>query len=479
MGIKAWARSQPRGVRTPLRWAYRALPARWRYSRGLWRTLAFLQTAQWASRPELERYQLEQLRELVAECRARSPFYQRHWPPAVAGGAGSLTLDDLRGLPFTSKDDLLAHGDAFISTAARRRRLVTARTGGTTGAPAVLFDTAEAVDIEHAYTILFWSWHGVDYFRDRMAFFRGTFEEVTTPTHDRNLHRLPTWHLTPERIAGYLDYLRRERIVALHGYPSLIYELFRTAHRLGRDLPALRQVFFASERPYDYQREFITENFPVKVAAHYGHREHGALFLECPAGGGYHVISHYGITEFERLADHDLWEIVTTGFINRTMPLVRYRTRDYALLQSDLPCSCGRHYPKIVADVVGRTGDLIDTPSGRVVAPNHLAYALRYVQHVRECQIIQEARDRLVVLVQPDAGYGPADAEEFQRALAWRIGEPMEIRITEVEAIARPQSMKKRFTVNRLREGGASGTALPGGNGGARPDTGAERGGPA
>src|SRR5512141_3213180 len=62
-----------------------------------------------ASRPAMTRLQTQRLRRQVAHAAAHSPFYRRKLRAAKVTPAAIRTLDDLRRLPFTTKDELKAN----------------------------------------------------------------------------------------------------------------------------------------------------------------------------------------------------------------------------------------------------------------------------------------------------------------------------------------------------------------------------------
>jgi phenylacetate-coenzyme A ligase PaaK-like adenylate-forming protein len=90
-------------------------------------------------REDVERYQLQRLRETLAWVRARSPFYRR----ALAGAQEELAvLGDLERLPFTTADDLREQGPQFLCVSQDQvSRVVTLSTSGTTGRPKRLYFT--------------------------------------------------------------------------------------------------------------------------------------------------------------------------------------------------------------------------------------------------------------------------------------------------------------------------------------------------
>ena len=127
-------------------------------------------------------------------------------------------------------------------------------------------------------------------------------------------------------------------------------------------------------------------------------------------GNGYHVISDYGYVGFGSTDDEmGLREVIATGFNNPAALLVRYRTGDYVSLRPDSSCTCGPPFPKLVEDVEGRSGNIIVTPSGQYIQPTHLEYAIRYITHFVDCQVVQDSTSHLTVLIVPDEGYDDAE----------------------------------------------------------------------
>jgi len=454
MTLREMVKRLPYPVRQGVKYIYGMIPPSIRYGRVFWETYNFLQESQWWSREKLEEYQLLKLKELLTFCSKYVPFYQKRWAEFGINVKSIHDFSDFSKLPFTTKDDLKRSMHEMLPINFSMKGLLRTRTGGTTGSPVNFYETRQAVASELAFSVMYWSWHGCNFFKDRLAFFRGSYEKKERIERSRNLFYLPTWNLSKDRLIAYIKFINAQRISFIHGYPSLIYELFKVSREQGISMKHIKAVFFASEKPYDYQKQSIEEYFNIPVYCHYGHQEKAALFLQCEFKEGYHVISQYGYTEFEPVDNGELFEIVSTGFLNLATPLIRYRTEDYAVLKEDVECGCGRKYPKIVKDVVGRTGDLIIAPSGKIIQPNHLEYAIRFIRHFKDCQIIQDDTRHLRILIVPEVGYTPEEGENFKKAVLWRVDDDMDIDIELVENIPRPPNLKKRFTINLIKGGG-------------------------
>ncbi len=451
MAIKEWVKKSPSFIQKPIRWLYSQIPPKYRPDKTFREMYNFLEKSQWWSRQQLEEYQLKKIQEMLTMCQKHSPFYQKRWKDAGIDISTIKSFQDFTKVPYTTKEDLKKYADEMVPDIFNKDNLIKTRTGGTTGSPANFYLTKDVEQKETAFFVLYWSWHGCNFFKTPMAFFRGSYEEKEEIEQYGNKYYLPIWNLTQNKIRYYIDFINKEKIQFIHGYPSMIYELFRRAKIDGKRIN-LKGVFFASEKPYQFQKDFIEKNFSVPVYAHYGHNETSALFMQCKYNNAYHIIPQYGYVEFEPLEGTPYHEIIATGFINKATPLIRYRTEDYVILQKDTPCPCKREYPKIVKDIIGRTGDLIYTPKGTVIQPNHLEYAIRFIKHFKDCQVVQDRKDHIKVLIVPDEGYTSEEGEEFKKAIMWRLKEDMNIDIEIVDKISRPINMKKRFTLNLTLE---------------------------
>ena len=103
----------------------------------------------------------------------------------------------------------------------------------------------------------------------------------------------------------------------------------------------------------------IEKAFRARVFTTYGHGEKCICAAQCEHTKNYHVWPTYGYFE---LLDEDgnevkgvgqVGEIVGTGFINTTVPFIRYRTGDRATYVSDHCEECGREHVTI-RDINGR-----------------------------------------------------------------------------------------------------------------------------
>lgn len=112
------------------------------------------------------------------------------------------------------------------------------------------------------------------------------------------------------------------------GYPSAIQIFAQLANKYKKTLK-LKIVEFYAENYTVEIKEYVEKTFSCKAVATYGHTER-AIFGELYENG-YQFNGLYGYTELvpiENDAEHQLYQIICTGFNSKKMPLIRYATDD-------------------------------------------------------------------------------------------------------------------------------------------------------
>lgn len=86
------------------------------------------------SKEEIRLFQEARLRETIAYVADRSAFYRRLFEEHQIDPASIRTLEDLKRLPLTSKEDLQLHGEEFVCVG-KREIIDYVTTSGTLGDP--------------------------------------------------------------------------------------------------------------------------------------------------------------------------------------------------------------------------------------------------------------------------------------------------------------------------------------------------------
>jgi phenylacetate-CoA ligase len=405
---------------------------------------------------DLEALQDERLRELAAHAFEHVRYYHRLFRSLRLCPEDIRSRGDLRKLPMLEKETVRASPRDFTSRAFARGELTRGHTSGTTGSGLALLYEPRAQAEEFACVWRLRRRLGLD-LHDPSAVFRGLSVvpqgRLKPPFWRRNWASgqvlLSQYHLSPETAPDYLEALGEFGAAYFEGYPSFMYLLASHCLERGRAiLPRPRAAFTSSETLFPHQRRVIEEGFGTRVHDRYGNAEFSCSMVECERGR-LHLDIEFGIAELDVHERGEGWErgeLVCTGFANRAMPLLRYRTGDIAT-RLTAPCPCGRERPAF-ARVDGRIEDYVVTASG--VRVGRLDHVFKDMTRVREAQIVQERPGEVTVRVVRGTSYSPRDERRLERELRARLGAETAVEIQHVARIPRERSGKLRLVKSSL-----------------------------
>lgn len=417
-----------------------------------------MEASQYWPLERLESLRLQRLRRLLSHAGTHVPYYRELFarlgfdPQAVTNPA------DLQRLPFLTKTEIRANTEALKS--AQAQGLARFNTGGSSGEPLVFFIGKERVSHDVAAKWRATRWWGVD-IGDPEIVLWGSPIELTSQDKVRRwrdalmrTQLLPAFEMSAEKVAGFIEVIRRTRPAMLFGYPSAFAHIARHAqsHGIRLDDLDIRVAFVTSERLYDHQRELIERVFNCPVANGYGGRDAGFIAHQCPSGG-MHLTHEDVIVEIVdaqgRVLPHgESGEIVVTHLATRDFPFIRYRTGDVGTLD-EKPCTCGRTLP-LLKEIQGRSTDFLVAQDGTVMHGLSLIYIVRDLAGVRQFKIVQESLDRTDILLVTDERFDPGNLATIERGAKARLGAGVTVNVRQVGEIPPEKSGKYRYVVSKV-----------------------------
>lgn len=429
-----------------------------RFASPFWVRRKQLVKTQWLSRQELQELQLTLLKRLIRHCYHTVPYYKKMMDDHGIKVEDIKTLDDIKQFPILTKKDVLQAGKSIVSTKYPTWLMRIAHTGGTTGTPLLIWRDIISIGNNHAFFRRQKDWAGIG-LRDKIAILTGRLivkpdkKNACLYAYDPFMKELilSTYHLSKDTAKEYAEVIRRHNVKAIDGYPSAVYLLANTCLDYGIKLK-LRSVLTSSETLTESMRNTISQAFKCRIYDYYGSAERTCIIHTCEHGS-YHVIPEYGLTELIPVDDtaNGRCRVISTGFWNMTMPLIRYDTGDI-LLKSDECCSCGRAYP-VIKSISGREGDVIRTLSGRqfgVTLVIHFLYIGCTGNHILEVQVIQDALDHLIIEYVPSERFSRENLEAFRKTMSEYLPDELRFDLKQVEVVNRTRDGKIKPVVSKL-----------------------------
>lgn len=317
----------------------------------------------------------------------------------------------LSEFPFLEKRDIMHDPARFLSHRLNRKLILEGTSGGSTG---------EGIKIYSTYGLSVSHQAFVNYKMEQIGLGRSA-RYVRIGSDGRKKHdehpfsRMPDklmvspYHVTDMWLSRICDRIDQFRGEVLHAYPSSFQALALHLARENRRLDSIKAILLASERITQYQLELAEATFPsIPVVFFYGLSERTNLAWGSHSAAGIKYIfdAVYGHSE-NRQDEYGRWEIVGTSYWNDVMPLIRYRTQDYARICDGVAC-----------DLDGREQEFLITKQGDRIPGFSVSIDKFIWDYVDSCQVVQKNPGSVIFYLQPKSSYR---SEIGERMLAAQI----------------------------------------------------------
>jgi phenylacetate-CoA ligase len=424
-------------------------------------------------RVELERLQVARTKDVLQRVYANVPLYKRKFDEAGFDPSSFASLDDLKRVPFTVKDDMRSAYPYGMFAAPMRDIVRVHSSSGTTGQITVVGYTRGDIDR--------WS----DLMARTYACAGATPDDVIQVTYGYGLFTGGLGaHYGSERLGALtipvsggntkrqVQILKDFGVTALACTPSYALLIAETALEMGidvRDLP-LRIGVFGAEPWSESMRKQIEHAMGITAIDIYGLSEvmGPGVAAECVHQAGLHVFEDHFLIEivdpesFEPVADGEYGEVVFTTLTKEGIPVIRYRTRDISRIIPE-PCTCGRTFRRMER-VTGRSDDMLII-RGVNVFPSQIEQVLGTVPGVApHYQVVLSKRgslDHVQVQVEVAPEFKIDEVRELERLqrrvkseIESALAVSIEVKLVEPKTIARSEGKAKRVLDLRAEQGG-------------------------
>jgi phenylacetate-CoA ligase len=341
------------------------------------------------------------------------------------------TLDDLRTVPFTRKDDLLDAYPLGLLRVPRDRLLRFHASSGTGGKPTIVGYTRGDLELfarmvaralaaagaERGMTLH--NAYGYGLFTGGLGLHDGA-ERL-------GLAVVPVSGGMTERQLLLIDDLRPDVLACTPSYALTLAEAF-AERGIAPDQISVRLALLGAEPWTEAMRREIDARLGVSAVNLYGLSEIIGPGVACECveeRSGLHVNEDEFLVEVvdpasgEPIPDGELGVLVFTTLTKEAMPLVRYWTNDIASIETT-PCTCGRTLARM-SPIAGRADDMLIVRGVNVYPSQVEAALLELPELAPNYRIVVERPGTLdEATVEIEVGEGVAATEEL-RARAERL----------------------------------------------------------
>jgi len=321
------------------------------------------------SRKKLQDIQLERLRATVHLVYERVPHYKEKFKELKLKPEDIKTLEDLRKLPFTTKDDLRRNAPFGMMATSLENCIELHASSGTTGVPVTACYTHKDLDVWSECMARCLTMSGLtskDVFQNPIPYgtFTGAFG-FHYGAQKVGALVIPSGMGQSERQLKLMEYYGT---TFLSGVASYMVRLGQVAGEMGIEPRKLkvRNGLFGAEMFTPGLKKRITDVWDMDVHDIYGLTEMcgPGVSTDCDLHDGLHLWEDHFLVEcvdpvtLEPVNVEEEGELVLTTLSKEGMPLLRYRTRDIAKLYDGNICQCGRTHVRH-SMIKGRSDDMV------------------------------------------------------------------------------------------------------------------------
>ena len=367
--------------------------------------MTFIPEIESKSPEEIKQYQSGRLPELMKYLHDRSTFYRNKFKENGIDYRTVQSVDDLVGLPVTTKDDLQRFNDDFLCVD-RHEIIDYVTTSGTMGEPVTFAMTDN--DLNRLAYNEYISFSCADTSSEDVFQLMVTLDKrfMAGMAYFLGLRKLGAGIVRsgPGLQRLQFESMKKFKPTVLVTVPSFIPKLIDYAKNQGvnyQELGVKKAVCIGEPiRNNDFSLNTlgrkITDQWDIQLFSTYASTEMGTAFTECRAGKGGHHHPEMIIVEF--LDDKNLpvepgevGEVTITTLGVEAMPLLRFKTGDMCYHYTE-PCSCGRTTMRL-GPVVGRKQQMIKF-KGTTLYPPAIYDVLNEIEQV-ENYIVEVATNAL------------------------------------------------------------------------------------
>lgn len=379
---------------------------------------------------DLKKIQIQRLRETIKKVQAVL-FYKEKFESASIHLDKIKSLDSIRSLPFTTKDDMRSLFPYGLLTVPLDDCVRVHASSGTTGRSVAVLYTENDVEtwsntvarclygVGVGKSDVFQNMGGYGLFTGGLGFHYGAEKvgALTIPAGAGNSKR-------------QVNLMLEFGTTAIHIMPSFALYLIKVFEEMGVDPrrdTKLKTFLLGAEPHSEETRKRIEAFYGVDAYNSYGLSEMNGpgVTFECPMKEGVHVWEDNFIVEIldpegdEPVPVGEVGELVYTSLTREAMPLIRYRSRDLAFLIPE-PCACGRTHRRI-SRIQGRMDDMIIW-KGVNIFPMQIESILMDFSELEETYLIEleteNEIDKMTIQVEADEAYmKDGKAEELRKRI--------------------------------------------------------------
>jgi len=370
---------------------------------------------------DLEQQQLKLLRQTCIYAYEETSYYKRVFDEVEFEPYSFQTFEEFtKKVPVLTKQMVLDYFDEI--NAGNITNDYPATTGGSSGTRLQINNAWETFYRENAFDYHFQSKLGYDYKKDKLLLLAGSeSDRLCSISPLYNMVRISGRYLNADTMKEAVEFINKTKPDYIKGIPSAVYQFCKYLKNGNYELKcAIKGVFYRSENINPEQRKFVEETLKCPSIAFYGATERVAWAEEENNIDGVPIYRFQPLYGYMELDEEDGETIISTGFINPKMPLIRYKTDDSA---------------KCVGDglytITGHRSTALVGKNGENISVEYFAHLEESFDKIEKYQLEQYEKGIVIVNIVPRRKLSVGEMAEikelFEKKCAYKLNITLKI----------------------------------------------------
>lgn len=412
---------------------------------------------------EIQQIPEEQYQKYVSDARqhifdhhlAENPFYKNF--------VGEKIVSSWNDVPIMQKKDLQRPLKDRLSNGFTTKGCYVNKTSGSSGHPFIFAIDKACHALSWAVFLDRYSWYNIYFNSSLQARFYGIpldtigYQKERLKDRLSNRYRFPIFDLSDEKNEQFLSIFRRKKFNHINGYTSSVVLFAKFLKKKGIVLtsvcPTLKQCIVTSEMLFDDDKKLMESTFGVPVINEYGASELGLIGFT-NSKDEFIINSETLFVEIldknnQPVSHGESGRILITSLYNKAHPFIRYDIGDTGTFTLDSTIK-----KPIIQQLIGRTNDVAQLPSGKTVPGLTFYYVTKSVieddGNVKEFIIEQTKLDAFKVIYVSEKALISEEIEVIKKALTQYLETDLSLELERVAVLDRSKRGKLKQFISKL-----------------------------
>lgn len=248
---------------------------------------------------------------------------------------------------------------------------------------------------------------------------------------------LPGYGMNEAISIEYIKKINKEKPTFIYGYPTYLDILAKFGLKNNIKPHKPKAIVVSGEQLTENAKLRIEKYFNMNICNRYGSVEFGVIAHEINAVDGMYINPLRYIIESDENS-----ELIITDLDNYVTPFIRYKIGDMGEITQ-------KGNWQILKNIKGRTNDVIETKSGKIIPSQFFTILSRVVNGIEKYQFVQISDTKMEMRLIVSDDFNPNDIEIIKKKFSKKFGDEIELSVKLKDKLESTAAGKHKFVIKK------------------------------